>query len=238
MPIRTTTDSRGLCRTSPAERRAGGGKRRSGAEPARAGRPSGARGVHVQGQCCQLWPGPGRHRCGARRGQGHRQPVPSPRSTSARRWRYCSFSGPYRHHQRFCRAGQGTYSLIGRQDGEPEKREAGRCGRSRGGLGVLLTGAGIAPVTSQRARSLLHNWRRGLRAAGNDKWRQKSRWQRCQGLFAGGLKVRPVQRSVRSPRTRPWGSGPRQRRCGHARLFRQTPGPAVRWRRWSPGAAR
>ena len=234
MPIRTTTDSRGLCRTSPAERRAGGGKRRSCAEPARAGRPSGARGVHVQGQRCQLWPCPGRHWRGARHGQGHRQPVSRPHSSSARRWRCYRFSGPHRHHRHFCRSAQGTCSLIGRQDRGPEKREAGRCGGSRGGLGILLTGAGIAPVSSQRARRLLHNPVAEL--AGRRQ--QKSPWQRCQGLFAGGPKVRPVQRSVRSPRTHPWGSGPRQRRCGHARPFRQTPGPAVRWRRWSPGAAR
>ena len=234
MPIRTTTDSRGLCRTSPAERRAGGGKRCGSAEPARAGRPSGARGVHVQGQRCQLWPCPGRHWRGARHGQGHRQPVSRPHSSSARRWRCYRFSGPHRHHRHFCRSAQGARSLIGRQDGEPEKREAGRCGGSRGGLGILLTGAGIAPVSSQRARHLLQTPVAGL--AGRRQ--QKSPWQRCQGLFAGGLKVRPVQRSVRSPRTRPWGSGPRRRRCGHARPFRQTPGPAVRWRRWSPGAAR
>ena len=234
MPIRTTTDSRGLCRTSPAERRVGGGERCGSAEPARAGRPSGARGVHVQGERRQLRPSPGRRRCGAWCRQGHRQSVPSPRSTSARRWRCCRFSGPHRYHRHFCRAGQGTYSLIGRQDGEPEKREAGRCGGSRGGLGILLAGVGIAPISSQRARHLFRNPVAEL----VDRRQQKSPWQRCQGLFAGGLKVRPVQRSVRSPRTRPWGSGPRQRRCGHARPFRQTPGPAVRWRRWSPGAAR
>ena len=234
MPIRTTTDSRGLCRTSPAERRAGGGKRCGSAEPARAGRPSGARGVHVQGERRQLRPSPSRHRCGAWCRQGHRQPVSGPRNSSARRWRYYRFSGPYRHHQRFCRSCQGARSLIGRQDRGPEKREAGRCGGSRGGLGILLTGAWIAPVSSQRARHLLQTPVAGL--AGRRQ--QKSPWQRCQGLFAGGLKVRPVQRSVRSPRTRPWGSVPRQRRCGHARPFRQIPGSAVRWRRWSPGAAR
>ena len=115
-----------------------------------------------------------------------------------------------------------------------EKREAGRCGGSRGRLGILLTGAGIASVSSQHAWHLLRNPVAELA----DCRQQKSPWQRCQGLFAGGLKVRPVQRSVRSPRTRPWGSGPRRRRCGHARPFRQTPGPVVRWRHWSPGAAR
>ena len=165
---------------------------------------------------------PGRHRCGAWCRQGQ-PPVPSPQLQRPP-LAVLPLQRPASAPPALLPLCERPLSLIGRQD-RTRKTRNGALQRSRGGQESFGGCWDRASFESARATPL-HNPVAGLadprnkKALGSDARAFMSR------------KVRPVQRSVRSPCTH--GDLCHAKGAAGMRPFRrQIPGPAVRWRRWS-----